>query len=150
MPSERPPSLQRADAALTLLLLAVFLGVSLVAYGYPAPARTVPLMVGIVGAVLCVVQLARSRGAASTDTDVEPVLPRAHRLMFAWFVLAVALVVVIGVLAGTVLFVSSFLAIHEREGMWRAIGSAVAGALAFYLVLERAFGVPLYGGVLAR
>ena len=153
MSSERPPSLQRADGALTLFLLAIFLVVSLTAYGYSAPARTVPLMVGIAGAVLCVVQflqLARSRPGAPGGARADHILPRAHRVMFAWFVLAVALVVVIGVLAATVVFVSAFLVLHERERLWRAVGSAVTGALVLYLVLERAFGLPLYGGVLAR
>ena len=89
--------------ATTLVMLAIFSGMSLLALGFPEKAAFTPLLVGIPGAILCAAQLAidvTSRAKAVGPHDNEELagrdgdtMSRREWFMFAWLaVFTIALV----------------------------------------------------------
>jgi hypothetical protein len=148
MSSDPSASTPPGDARLAGVLFVIFLGMTVVAIAYPSPARTLPLLVGSFGAVLSGVQLVRSLVGLRRSGHAVQLPARAHAVMFVWFIAAVGLVVLLGILAGSAVFVSAFLWMHEREPLSLALPASVALALALYLTLERGFGLVLFEGVL--
>jgi hypothetical protein len=139
----------RDRAWLAALLLAVFLGMTAAAVGYPWPARMFPLVVGSAGTLLCVVELGRRLAAADTRSSRTPSgSPDGRVEMLLWFGGALALVVAAGVVAGGAAFVALFLRLREREAWRVAVSSGLALGLMLHVVLERAFGIDLFNGLL--
>jgi hypothetical protein len=148
MSSDRSASQPRGDVVLSGVLFAVFAGVTLRATGYPAPARTLPILIGVAGCVLSAVELARSwrRSAPAAPAVPTPWWPDV--VMFAWFAGAVVLVAALGVLGGGGLFVGAFLAFHGRMQARHAVAAAVVMSLVLYLLLGRVLGLYLHPGFL--
>jgi len=140
----------RLDPGVTLaaIMVAVFASMVALAASYPSNARFVPLVVGIPGLGLALVQLTlelrrAARGEAATAD------PRIARLA-AWIAAFLTLVLAFGFVYGGPLAVYLFLRVRESE---RQI-VATAGALVAYCVLrfgfEQMLGLLLFRGLLVE
>lgn len=137
----------------TVLMLAIFVAMVALAWGYPPNARFMPLVIGIPGIVLCLGQLVLDarpeRGEAPEEQQGAP-LPRRELAMFGSFFGLVAGVVLFGFWLTIPAFVFLFLVLHERERLWFALLLAAAGTAAFYLVFERMMSIGVHEGLLTR
>lgn len=140
---------RRVDRWLSLILFAVFAGMTAAAWNYPPVARTFPLLVGLAGSALSGVLVMRHVVRADTpggDASGAPVRPRLAVLL--WFGTAIGLVVLGGILAGTPTFIVLFLTVRERQPFWRSTAAAISVPLVLYGVIERTLGLYLFRGVL--
>jgi hypothetical protein len=143
----------REDALLCALLLLVFLTGALLALGYPAASRRLPLLVAVPGIALCAVQLGRdlrSAAAAAPEAEVAARAPLADELrLVAWFLGFVGSAIALGIVAGGALACFAFLRWRGREPAWRAAVLAGGAAAAVHVVFERALGSVFFEGVLS-
>jgi len=127
----------------TLVMLTVFAGMSLLALGYPAKARFLPLLVGIPGTIMCLAQLVLDIRQALGEVgprpplDAEALTRRARELkMFAWLAAFFAGILAFGFLFAAPVLVAAYLRFAERE-RWLA---AVVGGLGTWIVIYVVFG----------
>lgn len=120
-----------------------FLSVVALAAGYSQDARLVPLIVGLTGLVLSALQFADDVRA----TRASPVtVPTAAWILVGWFGGFVALVLILGLLAGAFVSVAAFMHVHGRERLITAIGVAGAFVLTLWLTLSVIMELDLYAG----
>jgi hypothetical protein len=147
-PSPGRPANPRADRWLSAILFVVFVVMTVTAWQYPAPAGTLPLLVGAVGSVLTAVLVARAFGSRHEDREAVPAGSQRGRIaMFLWFGAAILCVIVAGILAGAPLFVAAFLRLRERQPWSYAVLAAIPVPLVLYVVVERSFGLYLFRGL---
>lgn len=144
--------------ATTLVMLAIFAGMTLMALGFPEQAAFTPLLVGIPGVILCLAQLAidltvRAR-LAGPDNDEEfgerdgdAIAPREW-FMFFWLAVFTAAIVGFGFHVGGSLVVLLYVRFGEREPWLNAILAGGGTFLVVWLVFTRLLELPLFGGLL--
>ena len=137
----------------TLVMLAIFIAMVAIAWGYPPDARFLPLVIGIPGIVLSIGQLALDVRGEEEKAAAEP--PRApvvrrEAAMFGSFFALVAGVVLFGFWLTIPAFIFVFLVLHERERAWFALLLAGAGTAVFYLIFERMMSIGVHEGLLTR
>ena len=143
------------NSLLSAIMLAIFSAVLIVAVGYPPEARLMPMIIGLAGACLSLVQLWQSLAAGCRPNrspraraDATPGWREARLL--AWFAGFLLGIVAFGFLIAAPVMILGFLVIEQRE---RAM---LAGALAFgclavlYLVFELLLELSLYRGLVAQ
>jgi len=144
--------------ATTLVMLAIFAGMSLIALGFPEKAAFTPLLVGIPGAILCLAQLAidvtgRARAAGPDgdeefgDRDGDAVTGREW-FMFAWLAVFTAALIGFGFHVGGPLVVFLYIRFGEREPWRNAILAGVGTFLVVWLIFTKLLELPLFGGLL--
>jgi len=141
-------------AALMLAIFASMVGMSM---QYPPNARMVPLLIGVPGMILCLIQLASELLAsyrAIPDTDQAHRVPASELVrelkFFLWFPAFIASVLLLGFTVTTLCLVFVFLRLDQRESMKLSLGLSVGGAVVLYLVFEIVLGLPLYPGFLSN
>jgi len=131
------------------LMLALFGAMVSAALTYPAKAAFVPLVIGIPGTVLCLIQLgvelrhAQMGTAPAAKRDV-----RREWVMFGWIVGFVASVTVLGFLVAAPLVLYSYLRFNAKEPHWLAGLIALGGLGLIYGVFEYTLEVTLFEGLL--
>jgi len=144
--------------ATTLVMLAIFVGMTLMALGFPDKAAFTPLLVGIPGIILCLVQLvldltgrARLAGPADDeefgDRDGDDIAPREW-FMFVWLAVFTAAIVGFGFHVGGPLVVFLYVRFGEREPWLNAILAGAGTFLVVWLVFTKLLELPLFGGLL--
>ncbi len=134
------------------VMLAIFLTMCLMALGFPEKARLMPLMVGIPGAGLALVQVLRELRAAIDKTvegDAEQrQASRNERHMFIWMGLFFFGFLGFGFVYAAPLLVFGFLRIGMKESLAIGVISAVATWAVLYGLFEKAFQIQLFNGLL--
>lgn len=134
----------RGRLASTLGLFALSLGFLAGSLGLNGPARRVPLPVSLVVVVLLLVQLLRERrspgavgsgddGAGLPPGDVagpSPTVPAATAL--AWVLALPLAILVLGLYAGSGLYVLAFVRVRGRESWAWSLGVAAVAACAVW------------------
>jgi hypothetical protein len=144
--------------ATTLVMLAIFASMSLMALGFPDKAAFTPLLVGIPGVILCLAQFAidltgRARLAGPADDeefgdrDGDAIAPREW-FMFAWLAVFTAAIVGFGFHVGGPRVVFLSVRFGEREPWLNAILAGLGTFLVVWLVFTRLLVLPLFGGLL--
>lgn len=144
--------------ATTLAMLAIFSGMSLLAFGFPEKAAFTPLLVGIPGAVLCLAQLAidltgRARlagpdkGDEFGDRDGDAISGR-ECFMFLWLAVFTGALVGFGFHIGGPLVVLLYIRFGERESWLNAVLAGVGTFLVVWLIFTKLLELPLFGGLL--
>lgn len=130
---------------MTVVMLVIFVAMVAIAWGYPAQSRFLPLLIGIPGIVLTLVQLfqdmRKKREAPRTDTRQEVVL-------FAYLGGLVAGVILFGFWWTAPVFLVLFLRWHEREKWWFVASLTATAWLVIYVVFDRLLELTLHGGFL--
>jgi hypothetical protein len=136
-----------------LLMLALFAGMTGLAFTFPRDAGFLPLVVGIPGTFLCLAQLVIELRAPRRVNDAASIADnratiRRELQMFAWIAGYALTILGIGFLPATAGLVFGFLYFDQREKFWLVAVMAAAGVVALYLFFEVTFGVELHPGFL--
>ncbi len=139
-------------ALTAVVMLAIFVAMSLMALGFPDKARLMPLMVGIPGSVLALLQVLVELRTATDDakeSDAQQSAARWNeRHMFTWLLLFFFGILGFGFIYAAPLLVFGFLYIGRKETLTvGAIGAAGTWAV-LYGLFEQAFEIPLFDGLL--
>ena len=138
-----------ARTILAGLMLAIFAAMTATAITYPAKAAFVPLVLGVPGTVLCLVQLVTElRANQAGKTADKPRDVKREWVMFGWIVFFVVSVTLLGFIVAAPLVLYSYLRFNAKEPHWVA-GLLAAGGLALiYGVFEYSLQVTLWEGLL--
>jgi hypothetical protein len=137
-----------AKLILAALMLAIFAAMAGTAFTYPAKAGFVPLVIGIPGTLLCLVQLITEirharQGLAPPKRDV-----RREWVMYGWIVGFVVTVVLLGFMLAAPIVLYAYLRFNAKEPRWVAALIAAGGLALIYGVFEYALQVELFEGLL--
>lgn len=133
------------------MMLAIFLTMTLMALGFPEKARLMPLLVGIPGSLLAVVQVLKEIRASTGERipAAQPAVARRHeRQMFAWLLLYFFGILGFGFIYAAPCLVLGFLYLGRKESLRTAFVGAVATWAILYGLFEQAFEIPLFDGFL--
>jgi small-conductance mechanosensitive channel len=129
-----------------LFMLLVFATMSLLALGFPEKARMMPLLVGIPGTLLALVQVVNEIRAVHKETGEG--LSAAEKQMFGWTFLFFAGILLFGFVLAGPLLVYAFLLFGRGESLRVALISGVATWAVLYGMFEKGFEIPLFAGLL--
>lgn len=140
--------------AFNLLLLAAAAYFVWSATGYEAAARYIPILLGVT--VLALQAWVTIREAVATEPPAaaegaeESPPDELHRVatMCGWMLLYLALFIVVGTLAATVLFILLFLLAQQGVRWWTALAVAGATSAVIWLVFVQLMRFELYAGTL--
>jgi hypothetical protein len=140
------------NAIIGAVMLTIFAGMLAMAAQYPDEAGFMPILVGLPGAALCVVQLCQAVAADRREvlTGSEPAAPvplRREMSLLGWFAGFIAGIVALGFLFGGPALVFAFLVIDQREKFTRAAALAVGCLAVLYLVFEVLLELTLFRGL---
>lgn len=139
--------------ATALVMLLIFATMSLIALGFPEKARLMPLMVGVPGSILGLVQLIDEvRSSAQHTVDDADVAERnkAERGMFIWIFLYFFGILGFGFVYAAPLLVFAFLSIGRKESLPISLISAAATWAVLFGFFEKAFEIPLFTGLIVE
>ena len=139
-------------ALTAVVMLAIFLTMSLMALGFPEKARLMPLMIGIPGSVLALLQVLvelRTSIDDAMESDAQQSAARQNeRHMFTWLLLFFFGILGFGFIYAAPLLVFGFLHVGNKETIKvGALGAAGTWAV-LYGLFEQAFEIPLFKGLL--
>ncbi len=137
------------------LMLAIFAAMTLIALGFPAKARLMPLMIGVPATALALFQLVSELRDARRREAPVPALAaqaakkgRAERRMALWLVLFLAGVLGFGFLYAPPVLVFAFLYFGERERLAVALASGLGAWIVLYGVFTWLLELFLFEGFL--
>lgn len=143
---------------MSLVMLAIFSVMVAMATQYPPQARFMPLVVGVPGIALCVIQVllelaARRRATAAGMSAVTADVPGAEarrRELVLWgsFLGLVASLILFGFYVTIPLFLVAFLRGYAKESWRFSLGLSAAGSTLLALVFHVGLGVVLHPGFL--
>ena len=130
----------------SVIMVVVFATAVALSFTYAPEARLLPLVIGIPGLILSVVQLIkemRERGIPVVTSD-----ERVREIqMFAWFVGFVGGLVLFGFPYGGPVLVAAYLYFSGGEKWYVAAIAAIVAWAILYGVFERFLGLPLFEGL---
>ena len=139
-----------------LLMTVIFAVMVLIATQYPPDARMLPLVIGIPGTILCLIQLGfellschRKPPSSGDEANLEYANVSKELMFFLWFPGFIISVLLIGFVATALLMVFLFLR-SQRESMKLSAGLSLGGALVLYTVFELVLMMPLFNGVIIQ
>jgi len=139
------------------LMFAIFLAMTLVALGFPAKARLMPLMIGVPASLLALAQLltelraARRREAPAPDAVAAAAkVTRAERRMIFWVALFFAGVMAFGFLYAAPVLVFAFLYVGERERLAVALAGGIGAWVILYGIFTRLLELFLFEGFVIK
>lgn len=148
------------STAMTLILMAIFGTMVVLAFDFPDNARFMPLVVGIPGFLLCGVQLwieqrtYRYRRDPDDDAELGTHTLKAELRAFGWFLGFIGLVLLVGFLIASPVLVFGYLWLEARARAWKAAVAAGVFTLWFGGMFEYVLGFALhpgiYGGAILR
>ena len=131
------------------IMVAVFVTMVGLALTYPQDARFLPLVIGIPGLVLSIVQLFTEL-RARPEPAVTPEEHRREGRMFAWFFVFVGSLVLFGFLYAGPALVAAYLYFSGKERWYVALIAAAFAWAVLYGVFEQFLGLPLFEGLIRQ
>ena len=132
--------------ATAFVMMLIFVTMSLMALGFPEKARLMPLMVGVPGSILGLVQLINEIRAMPDATGEE--FSKAERSMFVWIFLYFFGILAFGFIYAAPVLVFAFLLIGRKESLPISLISAVATWAVLFGFFEKGFEIPLFTGLI--
>lgn len=153
--------MNRFSTGVTVLMLAIFTTMLLMALGFPPNARFMPLVVGLPGIGLCLLQLAldvrtarRARVAGPSLGNEEEEFGRQTMRMevvsWLYFLLFIGGVLLFGFLIAAPVLIATYLRREARVRWPRALGAAGITALVLYFLFQQALGFRLFEGFIGE
>ena len=133
-------------AGIMLAILATMVGL---AFTYSPEARFLPLVIGIPGLVLSLIQFVvelRTNG----DKQFTPAGRIAEFRMIGWFIFVVVGIILFGFPYAGPLLVAIYLHFSWHERWYVTLGSAFFAWAVLYGVFEYVLGLPLFEGLAVR
>lgn len=135
-----------------LVMLAIFVGMSAIALGFPEKARLMPLMVGVPGSILALIQAVLEIRAVRAELPQEAGKAveerREERRMFLWMFLFFVGILCFGFVYAAPLLVFGFLYLGKDESLMTAVISAIGTWVVLFGVFEKWFEIQLFTGLL--
>jgi hypothetical protein len=128
----------------------IFLTMSLIAMGFPEKARLMPLMVGVPGSILGLIQLILEIRASRDAEPPDPEKSRTERSMFIWIFLYFFGILGFGFIYAAPLLVFAFLFIGRKESLPISLISAAGTWAVLFGFFERGFEIPLFTGLIVE
>ena len=134
----------------TLIMLAIFAGMTVIGMSYPDKARMMPLLVGIPGTILALAQLIHDiRFSEAKAIDVDTSIERRREIkMFFWLALFFAGVMGFGFIYAAPILVFAFLLFGQKESLTVALVGGVGAWVILYGVFTRLLELFLFEGLL--
>jgi len=117
---------------------------------YAPDARFLPLVIGIPGLLLSLVQLVKELRERHPEPAVTGEEHRREGRMFAWFIVFVGGLVLFGFLYAGPALVAAYLYFSGRERWYVALGAAFFAWAVLYGIFEQFLGLPLFEGLVAQ
>ena len=136
-----------------LAMLTIFMVMSLMALGFTEKARLMPLLVGVPGTLLGVLQLAdemRQTMRQSAEDAAADALSKAEYSMFAWVFAFFFGILCFGFTYAAPILVFAFMVAGKKESLWVAALSAVATWAVFFGFFESIMEIPLFKGLVVE
>jgi multisubunit Na+/H+ antiporter MnhB subunit len=131
-------------SAIMVAIFGIAVGLALT---YSPDARFLPLVIGVPGLILSLMQFAKEWRERRPEAAVTPEERRREAKMFAWFLAFVGGLVLFGFLYAGPLLVAAYLFFAGREKWYVALGAAIFAWTILYGVFERFLGLPLFEGL---
>jgi Tripartite tricarboxylate transporter TctB family len=133
----------------SFIMVAVFAIAVGLSFTYDPDARFLPLVIGIPGLALSLVQFVKElrEPAEPAVTSGEH---RREKWMFAWFIIFVGGLVLFGFMYAGPLLVAAYLYFSGKEKWYVALGAAVFAWAILYGVFEQFLGLPLFEGLVVQ
>lgn len=136
-----------------LLMTLIFASMSMFSLGFPEKARLMPLLVGIPGLILSLLQLYREvQLSAKENKDKTPSLlseeKSGEKKMLCWLLLFFFGILGFGFVYAAPLLVFGFICLGNRESFFVGVNAAVGIWLVLFVLFETIFEIPLFNGLL--
>ena len=131
------------------IMVVVFATAVGLSFTYAPETRMLPLVIGIPGLVLSIIQLLTELRARPEPAVTAEEHTREGR-MFAWFFVFVGGLVLFGFLYGGPALVAAYLYFSGREKWYVALIAAAFAWVVLYGVFEQFLGLPLFEGLLMQ
>lgn len=124
--------------------------VIITAFTNSSEARIVPLLTGVPGLLMSIMQLKDEIHSTITDFHpVEPNWPDTKAItLTGWFFILILATVIIGNIPASTIFIAAFLWLHEKRGILKALLVAVIFNSLIYFLFELVLKIPLFTGVM--
>ncbi|MGY8814299.1 MAG: tripartite tricarboxylate transporter TctB family protein, partial [Gammaproteobacteria bacterium] len=142
-----------------LIMFLIFLSMTILAMGYTDAAALMPLMIGIPGTILGLVQLVMEYRVAKRELAIEPddseipklKLERKNEIqMILWMVIFFIGLLSFGFTYASPILVFSFLYIGKKESLTISIISSVCTLLVIYGFFIQTLQIPLFNGLIVE
>ena len=134
-------------SAIMVALFGIAVGLALT---YSPEARFLPLVIGIPGFILSIVQFAKEWREQNPEAVVTPEEHRREGKMFLWFGLFVGGLILFGFLYAGPVLVAAYLYFSGRERWYVALAAAAFAWTILYGVFEYFLGLPLFEGLVLQ
>lgn len=133
--------------AVSLMMLAIFVFFVGQALAFRPDARAMPLLVGIPGILLCLVQIVLDWRKQDDTAAKAPFLTTAERSLAIWLLLFLLGIIAFGFGYGAPPLVAAYLFFAARERPSVAVAGGAACALMLILLFEKLLKVQLFEGL---
>lgn len=133
-----------ARAVVSGIMCVFFAGIVAIALGWSRGAGLAPLVVGISGLVLSLLQLSDD---IRTSRHTPMWIPRAALVLIGWLAGFVLVTLAIGLLAGAFVSIAAFLRFHERDAYGFAFAIAAVYTGLAWLLFDRVLKLSLFHGI---
>jgi len=133
------------------LMLAIFVVMVVIAFGFPPDARIMPLIAGVPGtllAAICFAQELRKVAREPAATTATPAPRNAEHMMLVWLMVFFGAILAFGFTYSVPVLVFAYLKFGARERFAIALIGALAIWAVLYGLFEQGFGIPLFEGLL--
>ena len=133
------------------IMLVIFATMSFMALGFPEKARLMPLLAGIPGSLLALMQLLTEIRSTAGEAAAAPApqASRGERQMFAWMGAFFVGILGFGFTYAAPLLVLAFLRLGRQESWFAALAGAAGTWAVLYGLFETVFEIPLFEGLVA-
>lgn len=131
------------------IMVVVFATAVGLSFTYAPETRMLPLVIGIPGLVLSIIQLFTEL-RARPEPAVTPEEHKREGRMFAWFILFVVSLVLFGFLYAGPALVAAYLYFSGKEKWYVALIAAAFAWTVLYGVFEQFLGLPLFEGLIPQ
>jgi uncharacterized membrane protein len=131
------------------IMVVVFATAVGLSFTYAPETRMLPLVIGIPGFILSVIQLFNEL-RARPEPAVTPEEHKREGRMFTWFFIFVGSLVLFGFLYAGPALVAAYLYFSGKEKWYVALIAAVFAWTVLYGVFEQFLGLPLFEGLIAQ
>ncbi|MBH97796.1 MAG: hypothetical protein CMM56_05020 [Rhodospirillaceae bacterium] len=135
-----------------LLMTLIFLFMSLFSITFPGSSKLMPLLIGIPGTILALLQLYREIQLSINSNQEEQTKinksKSAENKMLFWMFLFIVGVLGFGFTYATPILVFSFLFVGSKESFLVSISGAIGAWLLVFGLFELIFEIPLFNGLI--
>lgn len=133
-------------AGVMFAIFASFVGVS---FAYPVEARFTPLVIGIPGLILSLIQLVSELRTKTARVILSEERGREYR-MFGWFAFFILGIILFGFPYAGPVVVAAYLHFSWHEKWYTSLGAAFFSWVVLHYLFGEILGLPLFEGLIVE